>query len=386
MPDCAAPGSLRIALVYGEEADAAHVREAMQGQVEIAYAASAAEFDVARLRAAMVAAALVNDAGGDWLETVEATLDAHGVPVVYNDPEISRGLEGWARARWLRHLLAKLRGSTDMDPPRPAPSAPMAARLAAAVPEPQGSITGNAAVVERPLSPQEIETMTADFVAVQQNAVAPGEKVAPQTGAAETAAATANVDVAARTSPDQGLTLAPMEETGGETAGELDVDTETLSAMIDARLADADARADSTEVWRLVETGSANGTAEAPVAEAVTPAPSAAGSRSDAAQPDDADVLASLPSLDDWQLVDADAPPAPAAASASAPAGSKESQVAEFALSESLAALELVPMETVAVAQVNTDPIERWLHESEPRKAAAASDAPRKTASHGGKG
>jgi len=377
---------LRIALVYGEEADAAHVREAMQGQVEIAYAASAAEFDVARLRAAMVAAALVNVDGGDWLETVEATLDAHGVPVVYNDPEISRGLEGWARARWLRHLLAKLRGSTDMDPPRPAPSAPMAARLAAAVPEPQGSITGNAAVVERPLSPQEIETMTADFVAVQQNAVAPGEKVAPQTGAAETAAATANVDVAARTSPDQGLTLAPMEETGGETAGELDVDTETLSAMIDARLADADARADSTEVWRLVETGSADGTAEAPAAEAVMPAPSAAGSRSDAAQPDDADVLASLPSLDDWQLVDADAPPAPAAASASAPAGSKESQVAEFALSESLAALELVPMETVAVAQVNTDPIERWLHESEPRKAAAASDALRKTASHGGKG
>ncbi|HJU27335.1 MAG TPA: hypothetical protein VJ722_11700, partial [Rhodanobacteraceae bacterium] len=171
---------------------------------------------------------------------------------------------------------------------------------------------------------------------------------------------------------------------GGETAGELDVDTETLSAMIDARLADADARADSTEVWRLVETGSAEGAAEAPVAEAATPAPSAAGSRADAAQPDDADVLASLPSLDDWQLVDADAPPAPAPASASA--GPKESQAIEFALSESLAALELVPMETVAVAQVNTDPIERWLHESEPRKPAAASDAPRKTASHGAKG
>ena len=368
MPDCAAPGLLRIALVYGGEADAAHVREAIHGQVEIAYAASAAEFDVAGLRAAVVAAALVNVDGGDWLEAVEATLGAHGVPVVYNDPDISRGLEGWARARWLRHLLAKLRGSTDMDPPRPAPSAPVAARSAAAVPEPQGSIPAEAAVVERPLSPQEIETMTADFVAVQQNADASGEKVAPQANAAGAATATANAEAApTRKPPGQDLTLAPLEETGGETAGDLDVDTETLSAMIDARLADVDARADSTEVWRLVETGTAEGAAEAPAAEAAAPVPSAAGSQAGAAQSDDAD-----------------APLAPARGSA--PAETQESHAAEFALSESLAALELVPMETVAVAQINTDPIERWLHESEPRKPAAASEAPRKTASHGGKG
>lgn len=384
MADCAAPGLLRIALVYSGEADAAHVREALQGQVEIAYAACAAEFDVARMQAAVVAAALVNVDGGDWLEAVEAILDAHGVPVVYNDPDISRGLEGWARARWLRHLLAKLRGSTDMDPPRPAQAAPQAAHFAAAAPEPQGSSQGVAAMVERPLSPQEIETMTADFVAVQQNADASGQ-IAPQTGAAGTATATANVDVAAvRMPPGQGLAPVPLEETGGETAGDLDVDTETLSAMIDARLADADARADSTEVWRLVETGTAEGVAEAPAADAATPVPSAAGSRAETAQRDDADVLASLPSLDDWQLVDADAPLAPARASA--PAETQESRAAEFALSESLAALELVPMETVAVAQINTDPIERWLHESEPRKPAAAPEAPLKTASHGGKG
>jgi chemosensory pili system protein ChpB (putative protein-glutamate methylesterase) len=382
VPDCAAPGLLRIALVYGEEADAAHVREAMQGQVEIAYAASAAEFDVARLRAAVVAAALVNVDGGDWLQAVEATLDAHGVPVVYNDPDISRELEGWARARWLRHLLAKLRGSTDMDPPRPAPSTPMAARSAAAVPEPKGSIMAETAVVERPLSPQEIETMTADFVAVHQNADASGEKIAPQKDAAEVASATANVDVAtARTTSAQGLTLAQLEETGGETAGELDVDTETLSAMIDARLANADARADSTEVWRLVEVGNAADPSTAPDTQAAAAEPKRV-----ADERDDADVLASLPSLDDWQLVDADAPLAPTPASASAPMESQESRAAEFVLSESLAALELVPMETVAVTQINTDPIERWLHESEPRKPTAASEVPRKTASRGGKG
>jgi two-component system chemotaxis response regulator CheB/chemosensory pili system protein ChpB (putative protein-glutamate methylesterase) len=375
---------LRIALVYGERADVAHVREAMQGQVEIAYAASAAEFDAARLGYAVVAAALVNVDGGDWLEAIGASLDAHGIPVVYNDPDISRGLEGWARARWSRHLLAKLRGSTDMDPPRPEPSAPMAARFAAAAPDPQRSTQDEAAVVERPLSPQEIETMTADFVAVQPDAVAAGEQPLPHAEAStEAAALSANIDgTAAAVPPEPDQVSGPKEEIGSEPDGDLDVDTETLSAMIDARLADAEAHADSTEVWRLVETGTASNASPDLAAQAAAPVTPPAGGLRAGAAPDDAEVLASLPALDDWQLVDADAPPVPAPASAE-PRKDKE---AEFALSDSLAGLELVPMETVSVAHIHTDPIERWLHESEPRKAGAEAESPPKTASHGGKG
>jgi two-component system chemotaxis response regulator CheB/chemosensory pili system protein ChpB (putative protein-glutamate methylesterase) len=384
--DSAATGLLRIALVYGDEADAAHLREAMQGQVEIAYAASAAEFDAARLGYAVVAAALVNVDGGDWLEAIEASLDAQGIPVVYNDPDISRGLEGWARARWLRHLLAKLRGSTDMDPPRPTPSAPVAARFAVTAPEPQRSIQEEAAVVERPLSPQEIASMTADFVAVQPDAVAAGEQSPSRADAnTEATSLSANAAGTAAVVPPQPDPLSDsMEGIDSEADGDLDVDTETLSAMIDARLADAEAHADSTEVWRLVETGTA---ADAPpdlAAQAAAPVtPPAGGSHAGAAAPDDAEVLAaSLPALDDWQLVDADAPPAPAPASAQP----REDKRAEFALSDSLAGLELVPMETVSVAHIHTDPIERWLHESEPRKAAAEAASSPKTASQGGKG
>ncbi|HJP99367.1 MAG TPA: hypothetical protein VJ862_12460 [Rhodanobacteraceae bacterium] len=375
MADSAVPGLLRIAFVYGEDADAAHVRQALQGQVEIAYAASAAEFDVARLRAAVVAAALVNVDDGDWLEAVEANLDAHGVRVVYNDPDMSRGLEGWARARWLRHLLAKLRGSTDMDPPRPEQSAPVAARSAAAVPEPQGSTRVGAAVVERPLSPQEIETMTADFVAVPQNAAAPGEPAIPRTDIAKAPSRSANVDIVA------GAVPRPREEIGSPGEGDLDVDTETLSAMIDARLADADARADSTEVWRLVEVGNAANASASPATENAAPVTPPASSSHAPSERDDADVLASLPSLSDWQLVDADAPPAPAPAREKA----RESKEPDFALSDALAGLELVPMETVSVAQVHTDPIERWLHESEPRKPRSEPEESLKAASHGGK-
>lgn len=374
MPDS---GLLPIALLYGEEADIAHVREALQGQVEIAYSACAREFDVARLGDAHVAAALVNVDGGAWLEAVEASLDAIGVAVVYNDPEISRALEGWDRARWLRHVLAKLRGSADKDPPRPGQAAPTAASRVGAPSEPQGSARRQAAVVERPLSPQEIETMTADFVAVQENAAAPG-----QPALAEGAAHAANAAAAAEPPPAAGM---PAQDEGLAAAieGELDVDTEALSAMIDARLADAEAREDPTEVWRLVESGNLPDAPAAP-AETVAAAMPPAGDPQAAAESGDDDVLASLPSLDDWQLVDPDA--APVAAPVAAREPTRKSKEVEFALSDALAGLELVPMETVSVAQVNTDPVERWLHESEPRKASnEAGDVP-KTASHGGKG
>lgn len=382
MPDCVTPGSLRIALVYGEEADVAHVREAVQGQVEIAYAAPAAEFEIARLCGAQVAAALVNVDGGDWLDAVEASLCAHGVAVVYNDPEISRGLEGWARARWLRHMLAKLRGSTDMDPPRPQPSAPLAMRSVVAALEPQGSTRGEAAVVERPLSPQEIETMTADFVAAGHNAVASGEPATSRAVPAEAPAGFASANVAAM--PPGPEMPARDDEIGSPGEGDLDVDTEALSAMIDARLADAEARADSTEVWRLVESGDAADSVTAAPAEPAAAATPSTGEPDAAARAGDADVLPSLPSLDDWQLVDTDAAPAPVPAPARDKAS--ESKVAEFALSEALAGLELVPMDTVSVAQVHTDPIERWLHESEPRTPKAETEGARKTAAQGGKG
>jgi hypothetical protein len=109
----------RIALVYGDASRAAHLRAAMAGRADIAYAVSAADFDSAQLERAEVAAALVNVDDGDWLDAIEAKLEAAGVPVIFNDPEISSNLEGWEFSRWLRHLAAKLAGSGDFDPPRP---------------------------------------------------------------------------------------------------------------------------------------------------------------------------------------------------------------------------------------------------------------------------
>ena len=442
MPDHAMETLPRIALVFGEEAAAAHVREAMAGHVEIAYASAAADFDAARLISAGAESALVNLDGGDWLEAVESALHAAGIAVVYNDPEISQSLDGWARARWLRHLVAKLRGSRDVDPPRPEavsrvttiePPAVIAdagnPQVAVGMDESKFATsmettgtTSPAAVVELPLSPEEIETMTVDFAGGQVCAPAiepvtetaqgvPGLGVAsPDDSAqavtaehglpfqptfelpAEAAVAAGGQSEGAEQALDEPTFESPAEtivaadepldasaqqeapaEYDFEAEAALDVDTEALSAMIDARLAEPESaqNQDSTQVWREVSGGTVPPaqqeqvcevepmTQDTPIPEP-TPAPAAAVG-------DDADVLASLPSLDDWALVDPDVAPAPAAAG-----GARKPP--EPVLSDAFAGLELVPMETIVPLRVDADPIERWFG-GDPGSKTGANDS-----------
>lgn len=401
MPDPVMEPLPRIALVFGDEAAVAHVREAVTGHADVVYAAPAGEFDVTRCAGAT--AALVNLDGGDWLEAVEANLDAAGIAVVYNDPEISQSLEGWARARWLRHLVAKLRGSRDVDPPRPDTLA-QATPEPPAMPEPAAPIAENlptvaagvgvparTAVVELPLSPEEIENMAADFVAGQEPAPVPlveATPAAPLEAAADAGVLSPDLveQPRAASSPDTPIEFeAPLEtpamqaapaEYDFEAEAALDVDTEALSAMIDARLAAPQSAESSPEVWREVSGGALPSRppdvpeAEAAPAENPAPAPVAA------AVNDDVDVLASLPSLDDWALVDHDAVPAAAA--------NRDAQKSpEPVLSDAFAGLELVPMETVAPLRVDTDPIERWFGGEVGRKAAVNDSGSKvKEASH----
>lgn len=470
MPDRAKETQPRIALVFGEEAKAAHVREAMAGQVDITYASTAADFDAARLASAGATSALVNLDGDDWLDDVESALHAAGIAVVYNDPEISRSLDGWARARWLRHLVAKLSGSRDVDPPRPEAASRVAAagpaevtaelpQVAAAVDESAAATAVDAAeaatpgaVVELPLSSEEIEAMTVDFVDGQVSAPVPaGEPMAtsaadaaretgpaspdvpvqeaafeptlslePVPGAsAEPVAATHEQSEAIEPAPsfepvpgalvatvaaadeqseaiESALSLEPAPDVPRETLAvadespdadasqeipaefdfeaeaALDVDTEALSAMIDARLAEPESAhdQDSDQVWREVSGDSVPPAQQdkASEAEPMTPdtripepAPAPAAS-------DDADVLASLPSLDDWALVDPDVAPASATGG-----GARKSP--EPVLSDAFAGLELVPMETIAPLRVDADPIERWFGGSPGSKAGANDSA-----------
>lgn len=55
----------------------------------------------------------------DLLDDVTDALDASERPVIFNDPSASSDLSGWDRARWMRHLSAKLKGNSDVTPPAP---------------------------------------------------------------------------------------------------------------------------------------------------------------------------------------------------------------------------------------------------------------------------
>ena len=384
MLDQKIPARPRVALVFGDADSASHLRDAVASQVEIVYETAAADFDVARVTGAQATAALVNLDDCDSLDSVEARLQDTGVAVVFNDPEISSKLEGWAQARWLRHLTAKLSGSSDFDPPRPivAPAAPVIAEAVSAAEGLPENATPAAAealrVVERPLSPAEIESMTADFGALQEHLEGRAdidETVVPvplMANFGSTESLHAIAEFGTETPPDaSAVDMLPMPDTHSEhhDTGSLDVDTEALSAMIDARLAAAEGEPEpkSPEVWREVDGGNVAAIELPPIEpEPIALAPD--GASEPALSNDDADVLKALPSLDDWQLVDPEISVAPA------PSPKRDEQ-ASPALSIDFAGLELVPVETVLSVASNSEPIERWMHDVGGDKGRASGDA-----------
>lgn len=382
----------RVALVYGEAEAAGHLRAAVADHVQIVYATAASEFDAARLADSRATAALLSLDSCDWLGAVESRLHAAGVAVVYDDPEISRTLQGWEQARWLRHLTAKLSGSTDFDPPRPASVAPAAAPAApeTAAVEPAPTVAPAPAVdvpplpsapdevMEQPLSLAEIASMTVNFNAVPEPAPEAGV-VVPAASAVTGAAPATEVpvldmaDAASAVGGAEPATTAPVVDVADAPAGDsqLDVDTEALSALIDARLAEAEDHApgDAPPVWRVAHGGAVSAVELAPAVEPALEPPGRSTAAVVAAPMEDAELMQGLPAIDDWQLVDRDAPAMPAQPVAPEARGEPMTTI-------DFAGLELVPMEPVAQVELHTEPIERWMHVNDDKLAA---DKPRRT-------
>ena len=212
-----------LALLYSDESLLAHV-EAALGEMgaSVVYRSPIDAAEQAALLGAGPGMTLINldDRCDDRLEQVTAWLDAAQVPVVFNDADISRGLEGWARARWLRHLAAKLRGSEDVYPPRPMhmasvqkplppPAQPETAQeLAPAFDNDTAAFTPIVPIASRPLTPGEIESLVADFPSEPMSAEDDTETMAAQVDAllAEQNA------VAAPAEPAPWDVIAPLED------------------------------------------------------------------------------------------------------------------------------------------------------------------------------
>ncbi len=116
---------IRVALVYQQETGTATLRTALANAgVHIAIECKADALDGSAILEASVDAIVVNldPELEELLDEVTEALDDAAQPVIYNDPAASSDLSGWDRARWLRHLSAKLKGRSDVTPPAPAGS------------------------------------------------------------------------------------------------------------------------------------------------------------------------------------------------------------------------------------------------------------------------
>jgi chemosensory pili system protein ChpB (putative protein-glutamate methylesterase) len=113
----------RIALFFDDADLGSHLRTALSEHgAQIAHEGPLSSFDEAKLRQAGVDVLVVNldDAVDDaTLDRVYGLIESGEIPVVFNDAQASRSLDGWDRARWARHLAAKALASNTIDPPRP---------------------------------------------------------------------------------------------------------------------------------------------------------------------------------------------------------------------------------------------------------------------------
>ncbi len=279
MPDAAQSNGIPpLALLYSDESLLAHVESTLSEMgANVVYRASVAQAAREALIESRPGITLINldDCCDEHIEEVTAWLDAAQVPVVFNDADISRGLEGWARARWARHLAAKLRGSKDVDPPRPAQAEPAQAATAmvdenieamSAFDIGANEVAEIVPIASRPLTAGEIESLLANF---------PTESASSQT----------------------------MDRTDTGPVQEPAIDeTESLSAHVDALLAaPAETAPAAPAPWEVI----------APLEEVPTVA-----AANEAVRPEPP----SIPALSDWQLVDDPAPVVSAPRERAAPA------------------------------------------------------------------
>ena len=156
-----------VALLFGDAALGARLRQALQERgAQIVFEDSAMHTTPAAVAGcgAEVVVISLEPAAEDAIEGLYDGLDLSRQRLVFNDAEASRRLSGWDQARWARHLAAKILGSVDVDPPRPAgaravevsrtvaPSPPSQAATAAAADAPM-SVTAPAEPAAIPSAP-----------------------------------------------------------------------------------------------------------------------------------------------------------------------------------------------------------------------------------------
>ncbi|GLQ95867.1 chemotaxis protein CheB [Dyella mobilis] len=193
--------SKRLALFFDDAELGGLLRTALSEHgALIAHEGPLSSFEETKLRETGVDVLVVNldDAVDDaTLDRIYGLIESGDIPVVFNDAQASRALEGWDRARWARHLAAKALDSGTIDPPRPE----------------------NAREIDTPVAPQPEEQPTWH----EPQAELPAAELEPETEP--------SLEPVADTWTGEQSHEAPLEH------GELEAESETLAAELEALLA-----------------------------------------------------------------------------------------------------------------------------------------------------
>lgn len=110
----------RVAVIYEVPPPKDYLQDALQeAHIPVAATYRAGDLDDLEIAGADVILVTLDEAMEPYLERITEFMTGTSLPVVFEECEASRHLEGWERNRWLRHLRAKLLGSSDTRPPLP---------------------------------------------------------------------------------------------------------------------------------------------------------------------------------------------------------------------------------------------------------------------------
>lgn len=112
-----------VALLFDDAELGAHLREALRergARIVHEGALGTLSREVIHGTGAQVVVVNLDDEAADGIDRLYDVIDGDHPRVVFNDAQASRGLDGWDRARWARHLAVKVLADGDIDPPRPA--------------------------------------------------------------------------------------------------------------------------------------------------------------------------------------------------------------------------------------------------------------------------
>lgn len=241
MAESSAPA---VALLFDASEGGASTREAVTASgAHIVYEAATQGFDRDELARAQVDVVVIDLHGPDESEFDRLDTLAEEYRVIFNDAEVSSALSGWDRARWQRHLGAKICGG-EVDPPRPLDAEPVPTR----------PMTGaqDAGAAEPPPPSMPVQEVAADPAPEVIDPVVenPPEPIfSPQGAAAAELAGIGEIDIDLPPVPDWAdapefpATDTPVADTAAALAGahESAADAPELDAWVQAAL-DGDAQ------------------------------------------------------------------------------------------------------------------------------------------------